>query len=110
MMTDRFDMVAKTFLGLEGVLADELRALGAEDVAEGNRVVYFKGNKEILYRANFACRTAVRILKPVLTLRSTSAVRAPVLAAARAAIKPAVPPPQTSTSKSYATGVFKHSS
>ena len=73
MMTDRFDMVAKTFLGLEGVLADELRALGAEDVAEGNRVVYFKGDKEILYRANFACRTAVRILKPVLTLRSTSA-------------------------------------
>ncbi len=73
MMTDRFDMVAKTFLGLEGVLADELRALGAEDVAEGNRVVYFKGDKEILYRANFACRTAVRILKPVLTLRSTGA-------------------------------------
>ena len=72
-MTDRFDMVAKTFLGLEGVLADELRALGAEDVAEGNRVVYFKGDKEILYKANFACRTAVRILKPVLTLRSTSA-------------------------------------
>ena len=73
MMTDRFDRVAKTFLGREGVLADELRALGAEDVAEGNRVVYFKGDKEILYKANFACRTAVRILKPVLTLRSTSA-------------------------------------
>ena len=73
MMTDRFDMVAKTFLGLEGVLADELRTLGAEDVTEGNRVVYFKGDKEMLYRANFACRTAVRVLKPFLTLRSTSA-------------------------------------
>ena len=73
MMTDRFDMVAKTFLGLEGVLADELRSLGAEDVAEGNRVVYFKGDKELLYRANFACRTAVRVLKPFLTLRSTGA-------------------------------------
>ena len=73
MMTDKFDMVAKTFLGLEGVLADELRALGAEDVAEGNRVVYFKGDKEMLYRANFACRTAVRVLKPFLTLRSTGA-------------------------------------
>ena len=72
-MTDRFDMVAKTFLGLEGVLADELRALGAEDVTEGNRVVYFKGDKEMLYRANFACRTAVRVLKPFLTLKSTSA-------------------------------------
>lgn len=73
MMNDKFDMVAKTFLGLEGVLADELRALGAEDVAEGNRVVTFKGDKEMLYRANFACRTAVRVLKPFLTLRSTSA-------------------------------------
>ena len=73
MMTDKFDMVAKTFLGLEGVLADELRALGAEDVAEGNRVVYFKGDKEMLYRANFACRTAVRVLKPFLTLNSSSA-------------------------------------
>ena len=73
MMTDKFDMVAKTFLGLEGVLADELRALGAEDVTEGNRVVYFKGDKEMLYRANFACRTAVRILKPLLTLRSSGA-------------------------------------
>ena len=73
MMTERFDMVAKTFLGLEGVLADELRAMGAEEVTEGNRVVYFKGDKELLYRANFACRTAVRILKPFLTLRSNSA-------------------------------------
>lgn len=73
MMTDKFDMVAKTFLGLEGVLADELRALGADDVTEGNRVVYFKGDKEMLYRANFACRTAVRVLKPFLTLKSTSA-------------------------------------
>ncbi len=72
-MTDKFDMVAKTFLGLEGVLADELCALGAEGVTEGNRVVYFKGDKEMLYRANFACRTAVRILKPFITLSSTSA-------------------------------------
>ncbi len=73
MMTDKFDMVAKTFLGLEGVLADELRALGAEDVTEGNRVVSFKGDKEMLYKTNFACRTAVRVLKPFLTLKSTSA-------------------------------------
>ena len=73
MMTDKFEMVAKTFLGLEGVLADELRALGAQDVTEGNRVVSFTGDKETLYRANFACRTAVRVLKPFLKLRSTSA-------------------------------------
>ena len=73
MMTDKFNMAAKTFLGLEGVLADELRALGAEDVTEGNRVVYFTGDKEMMYKANFACSTAVRILKPFLTLKSSSA-------------------------------------
>ncbi len=73
MMTDKFDMVAKTFLGLEGVLADELRALGAEDVTEGNRVVFFRGDKEMMYRANFACRTAIRVLKPFLTLNSAGA-------------------------------------
>ncbi len=73
MMTEKFDMTAKTFLGLEGVLADELRALGAEDVTEGNRVVFFRGDKEMMYRANFACRTAIRILKPFLTLKSSGA-------------------------------------
>jgi|GEM_PF-29273 len=73
MKSENFDMVAKTFLGLEGVLADELRALGARDVTEGNRVVMFTGDKEMMYRANFACRTAVRVLKPFIKLQSDSA-------------------------------------
>lgn len=64
-MRDKFEMVAKTFQGLENVLADELKALGAEDVEPGRRVVAFKGDKAILYRANFCCRTALRILKPI---------------------------------------------
>lgn len=57
-------MVAKTFQGLEAVLADELRALGAEDVTPGKRMVAFRGDKALLYRANMCCRTALRILKP----------------------------------------------
>lgn len=61
-----FDMVAKTFKGLEPVLADELRALGAEDVKSGRRMVRFRGNLETLYRANMCCRTALRILKPIV--------------------------------------------
>ena len=63
-MNDTFEMVAKTFQGLEDVLADELRALGAEDINMGRRMVAFRGNLETLYRANFCCRTALRILKP----------------------------------------------
>lgn len=57
-------MVAKTFQGLEAVLADELRALGAEDVTPGKRMVAFRGDNALLYRANMCCRTALRILKP----------------------------------------------
>lgn len=63
-MNDKFEMVAKTFQGLENVLADELRAIGAENVETGRRVVTFEGDKAVLYRANFCCRTALRILKP----------------------------------------------
>ena len=72
-MNEKFDMVAKTFQGLEGVLADELRALGAEDVTEGRRMVAFKGDKEMMYRANFSTHTALRILKPFITFTATSA-------------------------------------
>ena len=72
-MTEKFDMVAKTFQGLEGVLADELRALGADDVTQGRRMVAFTGDNAMLYRANFCCRTALRVLKPFFKFRSNSA-------------------------------------
>lgn len=58
-------MVAKTFGGLEEVLRDELIALGAENVEIGLRMVQFEGDLEMMYRANFCCRTALRILKPI---------------------------------------------
>lgn len=64
MNTDTFDMVAKTFHGLEDVLAEELRTLGAEEVTPGRRMVAFKGDMAMLYKANLQCRTALRILKP----------------------------------------------
>ena len=72
-MTEKFEMVAKTFQGLEGVLADELRSLGAENVTEGVRMVSFDGDKELMYRANFCLRTALRVLKPFYKFRSTDA-------------------------------------
>ena len=72
-MSDNFEMVAKTFQGLEGVLSDELTALGAQDVTQGRRMVAFTGNKEMLYKANFCLRTALRVLKPIYKFRSTDA-------------------------------------
>ncbi len=68
-----FEMIAKTFQGLEGVLAEELTNLGANNVQLGRRMVSYTGNKEMLYRSNFALRTAIRVLKPIKHFRATSA-------------------------------------
>ncbi|MCM1355936.1 MAG: THUMP domain-containing protein [Staphylococcus sp.] len=64
-MEQRFEMVAKTFKGLEEVLAEELRQIGAVNVEPGRRMVSFEGDISTLYRANICCRTALSILKPI---------------------------------------------
>ncbi len=64
-MDNTFQMVAKTFQGLEDVLSDELIALGAKNVEIGLRMVSFEGDNELMYKANLCCRTALRILKPI---------------------------------------------
>jgi putative N6-adenine-specific DNA methylase len=66
MKTETFEMVAKTFQGLEDILAKELTDLGADNVTPGRRMVAFEGDKEMLYKANLCCRTALRILKPIV--------------------------------------------
>lgn len=63
---EKYEMVAKTFRGLEDVLRDELIELGAENVQLGTRMVSFEGDKRMMYKANFCCRTALRILKPIV--------------------------------------------
>lgn len=59
-------MVAKTFQGLEDVLRDELVEIGAENVEIGKRMVQFEGDLAVMYKANLCCRTALRILKPIV--------------------------------------------
>ena len=68
-----FEMIAKTFQGLETVLATELIELGANNIQIGRRMVSFTGDKELMYRANFQLRTAIKILKPIKHFRATSA-------------------------------------
>lgn len=70
MNTDIFDMVAKTFQGLEDVLAKELQDLGAINVEPGRRMVAFQGNKALLYKANLHLRTALRVLKPFYSFKA----------------------------------------
>lgn len=55
-------MLAKTFKGLEQVLAEELTGLGANDIQIERRAVSFKGDQSLLYRANLCLRTASRVL------------------------------------------------
>ena len=57
-----YSMLAKTFKGLEPVLAQELIELGANEVQMGRRAVSFQGGKALLYRANLCLRTASRVL------------------------------------------------
>lgn len=72
-MEQEFELIAKTFMGLEPVLAKELTELGANNVQTGRRMVSFTGNKEMMYRANFQLHTAIRILKPIAHFKAKSA-------------------------------------
>ena len=60
-----FKMIAKTQLGLEEVLLEELRQLGAQEVNVLNRAVSFVGDLGFMYKANLCLRTAIRILQPI---------------------------------------------
>lgn len=58
-------MVAKTMFGFEGILAKELRKLGAINIEEGVRSVSFEGDMGFMYKANLCLRTAIKIIKPI---------------------------------------------
>lgn len=60
-------MIAKTFFGFEEILAKEIQALGGRDVQIRNRMVEFYGDNGFLYKANYSLRTALRILKPIVS-------------------------------------------
>lgn len=70
MKNREFAMIAKTMAGLEDVLAEELIALGANNLEIGTRMVSFEGDLSLLYKANICCRTALRILRPVYTFKA----------------------------------------
>jgi len=60
---DRY--IAKTLFGLEEILAEELRQLGAKNVTILKRAVGFGGDEALMYKVNLHCRTALRILKVI---------------------------------------------
>jgi len=66
-MNAKRQFIAKTLHGLENILANELKQIGAENIEKQRRMVSFSGTTETLYRANFQTRTATRILQPIHT-------------------------------------------
>ena len=69
-MSKNFKMIAKTFYGFEDILAKELLGLGASNVVKGIRSVSFEGDDGFMYKANLSLRTAIRILKPLVSFRA----------------------------------------
>jgi len=61
--------IAKTLYGLEPVLEKELSALGASNITRANRAVTFTGDKSLLYRVNYCCRTAMSVLTTLSEFR-----------------------------------------
>lgn len=52
--------------GMEPVLSQELKAIGAADIQPGRGGVHFQGEPLTVYLASLWLRTAVRILRPIL--------------------------------------------
>ena len=70
MKDPNFYMLAKTMHGLEEVLANELKDLGAQSIKIQKRAVSFKGDNGFMYKANLNLRTCLRILKPIKTFQA----------------------------------------
>jgi len=65
-------LVATCARGLENVLADELRRLGADAVAPDRGSVLFAGDLRTVYDVNLRLRTAMRVLVPLVRGEVTS--------------------------------------
>ncbi|MBN1635255.1 MAG: class I SAM-dependent RNA methyltransferase [Deltaproteobacteria bacterium] len=64
-MTNRY--FAQIADGMEELGRDELSALGAQDVKEAFRGLYFSADKQTLYRINYLTRLCTRVLAPLIT-------------------------------------------
>jgi len=62
---------AKTLKGLEPLLAEELKNLGASRTEIVNRGVTFYGGMALMYRANLASRLALRVLLPIFRFEAS---------------------------------------
>ena len=64
------EIVAKTFAGLEDLLAVEIKAAGGRRITPIKRGVKFEGDEEVLYRCVLSLRTVLRLLVPVFSFKA----------------------------------------
>lgn len=62
---ENFKLTAKTFSGLEPVLAKEIEQINGKNIQVGRRAVSYEGNLEMIYKSNYFLRTALRVLKEI---------------------------------------------
>lgn len=67
---EKFEILIKTLHGLEEVLAEELRSIGAEEIQVLKRAVRCKGDEALLYKSNYLLRTALSVLKPIASFKA----------------------------------------
>ncbi|MCF6365066.1 MAG: class I SAM-dependent RNA methyltransferase [Bacteroidales bacterium] len=67
-----FELTAKTFHGLEKILASELKKIGASEITILKRAVSFKGNLKVIYKANYLLRTALNVLLKIDSFKAQS--------------------------------------
>ena len=72
-MEQEFELIAKTFMGLEPVLAEELTSWVPIMYKSVAAWCLSQATKEMMYRANFQLHTAIRILKPIKHFKARSA-------------------------------------
>ncbi len=69
MLNETFQMTAQTMFGLDEILFQEIKDLGAKNVQLNNRAVTFEGDLKMMYKANLCLRTALRVLIPIAEFR-----------------------------------------
>ena len=67
-----YTLIATSTFGLESIVADELRALGYEDLTIENGKVTFKGDEWDIATCNIWLRTADRVLIKVKEFKAES--------------------------------------
>ncbi|MBK21741.1 MAG: RNA methyltransferase [Flavobacteriales bacterium] len=64
------EIIAKTFAGLEDLLAQEIEDAGGKDIRLIKRGVKFEGDDELLYRCILSLRTVLRLLVPIFKFKA----------------------------------------